>query len=319
MGFIINNGILKKYVSDSNRVKIVIPEGVTAIKPRAFENCYRIESIFIPSTVTSIGAGAFRNCERLQDINIPETVKTIGHYAFLNCMSLHQIAIPTNTVKIESGAFEGCFMLWDLTVPDMSVYSSLGLSSVTTLIFSEKVEQFTNSDISILENSRTLQKIRFLDGREITLNGGRATMILPNTNTFTINMEYFKDSDGKYFESPDMIRSALLTGEYIPIWVGGRLQTVAGYFFASGDERAKAFIKSNFTKLVRTLIDEKNLEYIQKLAEYGGFFNKRNIDKLIDYAIASAQNGGSLEIQLYLMDFKANNIGFADTDKKLKL
>ena len=194
MGFIINNGILKKYVSDSNRVKIVIPEGVTAIKPRAFENCYHLESVVIPSTVTSIGAGAFRNCARLQDINIPETVKTIGHYAFLNCVSLYQIAIPTNTIKIESGAFEGCFMLWDLTVPDMSVYSSLGLSSVTTLIFSEKVERIHKFRYIHFGKFRTLQKICFLE-REITLNGGRATMILPNANTFTINMEYFKDSD----------------------------------------------------------------------------------------------------------------------------
>ena len=64
---------------------------------------------------------------------------------------------------------------------------------------------------------------------------------------------------------------------------------------------------------------KKKLETIQQLAEYGGFFNKRNIDKLIEYAIDSVQKGGSLEIQLYLMDFKANQIGFVDAEKKLKL
>ena len=266
MGFTITNGILKKYTPDANRTKIVIPQGVTAIKPRAFENCSRIESVIIPDSVTSIGAGAFRNCARLAEVVIPESVKNIGHYAFLNCVSLYNIAIPASDVKIESGAFEGCFRIWDLVVPDVNVYASSGLSSVKTLIFSKKVEQFTNSDISILENSRTLQKVRFLDGREISLTGV-CTMVLPNTNKFTINMEYFRSTSGSYIESPDMIREALLSGEYIPIWVGGRLQTVAGYFLASGDERAKAFVKSNFTKTIRAFIDENNLGVIQQLAE----------------------------------------------------
>ena len=318
MGFTITNGILKKYTPDANRTKIVIPDGVTAIKPRAFENCSRIESIVIPDSVTSIGAGAFRNCARLAEVVIPESVKSIGHYAFLNCVSLYSIAIPASVVKIENGAFEGCFRIWDVTVPSVDMLASLEFSEIRTLIFSKEIESFTDYDFRILESLKSLRKIRFLDGREIAISNNHSTMIFPNTKSFTINMEYFKNSDGTYFETPSMIREALLSGEYIPIWVGGRLQTVAGYFLASGDEKAKAFVKSNFTKTIRAFIDENNLDCIQQLAEYG-FFNKRNIDKLIEYAIESAQNDGSLEIQLYLMDFKANNIGFADAEKKFKL
>lgn len=299
MGFTITNGILKKYVPDSNRSKVVIPDGVTAIKPRAFENCYHLESVVIPSTVTSIGAGAFRNCARLQDINIPETVGFIGHYAFLNCVSLYQIAILSNTIKVEKGAFEGCFRVWDVKVPTLNLIPSLGLSQIRTITLTEKM---TEVRADSLTECYWLQNIRFANGKD-----------------FTVNMERFSGYQGLSGVSAREIRFSLFSGDYIAVPLGGRFQTVAEYFLASEDETAKAFIKSNFTKTIKLLIDEGNLETIQQLAEYGGFFTKRNIDKLIEYSIESAQKGGSLEIQLYLTDFKAQNIGFVDAEKRLKL
>ena len=300
MGFIITNGILKKYQPDSNRSKIVIPEGVTAIKPRAFENCYQLESVLIPDTVTSIGAGAFRNCARLKDVNIPASVKIIGRYAFLNCVSLYQIAIPTSTIKIEGNAFEGCFRIWDVAVPDTRVFASLELSEVRTIIFTKDLVE---CDVETLKKCYMLEKVRFANGKEFSLA--------------SIDMNRFQG----YMPLVDahQIMMWLLAENFTIIPLGGRFQTVADYFLASENEGAKAFIKSNFTKTIKLLIDEKKLETIQQLAEYGGFFNKRNIDKLIEYAIDSVQKGGSLEIQLYLMDFKANQIGFVDAEKKLKL
>lgn len=300
MGFTITNGILKKYVPDSNRSKVVIPDGVTAIKPRAFENCYHLESVVIPSTVTSIGAGAFRNCARLQDINIPETVGFIGHYAFLNCVSLYQIAISSNTIKVEKGAFEGCFRVWDVTVPNLDVFASLELSSARKVILTKKIEKCS---VAGVQNCYSLESIRFSTGKEYGLG--------------SVDMKRF--SGYEPLVNARQIMMWLLVENFAVIPLGGRFQTVAEYFVASENESAKAFIKSNFTKTIKSLIDERNLETIQQLAEYGGFFTKRNIDKLIEYAIESAQNGGSLEIQLYLTDFKAQNIGFVDAEKRLKL
>lgn len=52
-GFVIKNGVLKKYTGQDE--KIAIPQGVTAIGSKAFYHCERLVEIDIPESVTSIG------------------------------------------------------------------------------------------------------------------------------------------------------------------------------------------------------------------------------------------------------------------------
>ena len=47
-----------------------------------------IEEIVLPDTITSIGKRAFENQRGLRSINIPSSVTEIGEFAFLNCDSL---------------------------------------------------------------------------------------------------------------------------------------------------------------------------------------------------------------------------------------
>lgn len=49
---------------------VVIPEGLTIVKDRAFEDCILLKEITLPSTLTSISAHAFTGCRNLQAINI---------------------------------------------------------------------------------------------------------------------------------------------------------------------------------------------------------------------------------------------------------
>ena len=58
--FIIENGVLKKYVGPGGDV--TIPEGVTSIGDGAFRCCESLKSVTIPDSVTSIGNGAFGWC-----------------------------------------------------------------------------------------------------------------------------------------------------------------------------------------------------------------------------------------------------------------
>lgn len=50
--FVIENGELKEYTGRAENVEI--PEGVTRIGDRAFENCKSLQSVVIPEGVTRI-------------------------------------------------------------------------------------------------------------------------------------------------------------------------------------------------------------------------------------------------------------------------
>ena len=74
--------------------EIHIPEGVTEIGERTFEDCEEMKSIHLPDSVKSIGEGAFHGCTGLVEINIPNSVTSIGEDAFHGCSGLARISIP---------------------------------------------------------------------------------------------------------------------------------------------------------------------------------------------------------------------------------
>ena len=86
---------------------ISIPESVTNIGKRAFENCRELTDITIPDSVTSIGTATFWDCTSLVNIEI-SNVSDIGENAFENCTSLSSIEIPDNVTNIENNAFYKC-------------------------------------------------------------------------------------------------------------------------------------------------------------------------------------------------------------------
>ena len=100
MGFQIENGVLTKYTEENGVFDVVIPDGVTAICSRAFENCRNVESITIPYGVKNIGAGAFYLCSGLKSITISDSVTEIGNGAFLSCSELESVIIPDSVRTI---------------------------------------------------------------------------------------------------------------------------------------------------------------------------------------------------------------------------
>ena len=81
------------------------------------------------------------------------------------------------------------------------------------------------------------------------------------------------------------------------------------------DEKTNAYIKKNFAKMFKFLIDRDDADTVQKVIGSGKFLTKNNIDKLIQYAIDNKHH----EIQVMLMNYKAKEIGYSDPTKKLKL
>ncbi len=56
------------YVNDELVTELVVPDGVTTISGRAFQDCDSLTSVVIPDNVTTIGNGAFYGCYRLAEV-----------------------------------------------------------------------------------------------------------------------------------------------------------------------------------------------------------------------------------------------------------
>ncbi len=92
-GFVIKNGVLKKYTGQDEI--ITIPQGVTAIGSKAFYHCKKLAVIDIPESVTSIGIEAFDGCVSLKGIEISKNVIKIGKRAFWNCDTMENLKVDT--------------------------------------------------------------------------------------------------------------------------------------------------------------------------------------------------------------------------------
>ena len=54
MSFIIENGVLKKYIAEPSITRVEIPEGVTEIDNFAFSDWKEIKEIILPDSITEL-------------------------------------------------------------------------------------------------------------------------------------------------------------------------------------------------------------------------------------------------------------------------
>ncbi len=114
--FIIERGVLKKYIGKGG--KVVIPYFVTSIGEWAFKHCEALTSIVIPDSVERIEDHSFYKCPSLTSVTIGKNVKSIGSFAFHRCTSLTSVMIPDGAESIDGSAFNSCTSLTSVTIPD---------------------------------------------------------------------------------------------------------------------------------------------------------------------------------------------------------
>ena len=94
---------------------VVLPQSLTGIGLRAFENCSGLTSIVIPAGVTNIGRSAFQNCTSLTSLIVPDSVTVIGNRAFEYCIKLSKLTLPKSLSSIGEYAFKDCEELLSIT------------------------------------------------------------------------------------------------------------------------------------------------------------------------------------------------------------
>ena len=104
--FIIENGVLKKYVGPGGDV--LIPEGVTKIYQfwvldKSIEES--ITRIVVPESVTEILDETFKDFRNLEEVILPEGLKDLGYSPFSNCVNLRQVNYPKSIKKLNGSVF----------------------------------------------------------------------------------------------------------------------------------------------------------------------------------------------------------------------
>lgn len=126
----INKGDMNHFLSIE---KLIIPDGVEEIRPRAFYDtftlkeivlpqslkfigkmafaCTSIRKIELPTGLTNIAPSLFSDCKELESVTLPNSIEIIDRKAFEKCVSLVEIVLPPNVKSIGKQAFKGCTSL----------------------------------------------------------------------------------------------------------------------------------------------------------------------------------------------------------------
>ena len=260
---------------------VLLPSRVKKIKDRAFMECSRLININFPIRLRAIGEDAFASCTNLKKIEFKRNLKYIGKKAFSDCYDLENVILNDGLVVIRSYAFENCASIKEINIP-----KTVSESGKNIFIGCDCLKMLTaygcRFDMSKVDcREDFLFMIRCITSGRYKYNLHDDNCIL----TFDTHNSYWglDINENEFY---------LLCQIYIQD-------------FFQEDKVIEKYFYKYFTYLM--CIGE--YETIKGLVETGRFITKENISNLIDTAIEYTQYGGSMEFQVYLMNYKHKHFG----------
>ena len=317
MNLKIENGILTGYsrYPDEDTTEITLPEQVTGICDYTFFQWKSLRSVSLPSKLKSIDYGAFEGCKALEEIIFPDSLEHIGHCAFWGCISLKEIIIPEQVSHIGYGAFASCRNLEEISVSEKNPY----FTSADGVLYNKDMTELYccpagKKEIRIPETVTKIRKFAFCGCQYLTEIHIPASVKHIQYGAFRwcdALKEILIPVTVLQCENPDFPLDTLVSVQgksgvmtYQPSeshhnWPASYLVLERDYSFRFDRNRkydlifrmffagifgAEDYVKKNFSKMFRFLIDNNDTEKIRKILELNKFISKRNIGRFISYA-----------------------------------
>jgi len=205
-----------------------------------------------------------------------------------------EIIIPDTVTIIGDKAFSGCKRITKITIPET-------VTCIENMAFFN-CQKITG--IHIPESVTDIAENAFLDCKKLT------------EMTFFYDDHKFEIHTQKAINFIDVMK-LLKNKAYTDSMAKDLKYSILFQMFTTGmdSENLTAYIKKNFTKMFRFLIDTENTATIQKVLDTDIFVTKKNIDNYIKYAIDNQKH----QAPMILTDYKAQKNWYDTMEKKLNL
>ena len=98
-------------------VNVTIPDTITEIGGRAFEECKQLSSVQLSNNLERLDSYAFANCTSLTSIRIPKSLE-VSNWPFDGCSALQNVEFEQGITRIPGNLFCKCSGLTTVTIPD---------------------------------------------------------------------------------------------------------------------------------------------------------------------------------------------------------
>lgn len=161
------------FQGNENVKRIIMPNSIIFIGPRAFAECPKLEEVVFSDNLQVLGQNSFRNCSKLAKIKIPSYVKTVFPGTFDRNTNLYSISLSGNLDYLSADAFNNCDNVKELNIDGITrldYNAFIGKTSIRKItvdgqefIIGEKEEFFSiqkvNEKVAIVTKSKDNKKI----------------------------------------------------------------------------------------------------------------------------------------------------------------
>jgi len=109
---------VEAFNGDSALVEIenFLPDSVTTIKSKAFQNCTSLTGFLTARSLRTTGDRIFHTCSALQGVDLSDSpLSALDIFSFYTCTSLTSVSLPESLTSIGAGCFKSCTALKTVT------------------------------------------------------------------------------------------------------------------------------------------------------------------------------------------------------------